>query len=126
MTKKRNNGGFTLAEMLIVVAIIIILMGVAFVAVQNHQRSMTRLEFDGTSMGGDRNLFFKIQDIMSEVNNRLKEPEKEPPAEPDKEARLTSVLPLCRRFICCAVPRVSHECSIVYANIFSILVFCAE
>ena len=38
-----------------------------------------RLEFDGTSMGGDRNLFFKIQDIMSEVNNRLKEPEKEPP-----------------------------------------------
>ncbi len=46
MTKQRKNSGFTLAEMLIVVAITIILMGVAFIAVQNHQRSMTRLEFD--------------------------------------------------------------------------------
>ena len=47
MKLKRNNKGFSLAEMLVVVAIIVILMGVAFIAVQNHQRSMTRLEFDG-------------------------------------------------------------------------------
>jgi len=46
MKLKRNNTGFSLAELLVVVAIIVILMGVAFVAVQNHQRSMTRLEFD--------------------------------------------------------------------------------
>ena len=44
---KKNNKGFTMAELLIVVAIIVILMGVAFNAVQNYQRSSTRLEFDG-------------------------------------------------------------------------------
>ena len=46
MMNNRNNKGFTLAEMLITVAIIMILMGVSFVAVQNYQRSSTRLEFD--------------------------------------------------------------------------------
>lgn len=47
MKKRRNSKGFTLAEMLIVVAITVILMGVAFISVQYYQRSMTRLEFDG-------------------------------------------------------------------------------
>ena len=46
MRKMGKARGFSLAEMLIVVAIIAVLMGVSFVAVQNHQRSMTRLEFD--------------------------------------------------------------------------------
>ncbi len=46
MVKQRKNSGFTLAEMLIVVALIAILMGVAFIAVQTHQRSMTQLEYD--------------------------------------------------------------------------------
>ncbi len=46
MNKRHNNKGFTMAELLIVVAIIIILAGVAFIAVVNHQRSMTRLEYD--------------------------------------------------------------------------------
>ena len=46
MGKIRKDKGFSLAELLIVVAIVTILMGVSFVAVQNHQRSMTRLEFD--------------------------------------------------------------------------------
>ena len=46
MRKTRKDRGFSLAEMLIVLAIIAVLMGVSFVAVQNHQRSMTRLEFD--------------------------------------------------------------------------------
>lgn len=42
----KNNRGFTLAEMLIVVAITVILLGVSFVGVQNYQASMTRLELD--------------------------------------------------------------------------------
>ena len=47
MRKKLNRYGFSMAELLMVVAILVALFGVAFVAVQNHQRSMTRLEFDG-------------------------------------------------------------------------------
>ena len=35
-----------MAELLMVVAILVALFGVAFVAVQNHQRSMTQLEYD--------------------------------------------------------------------------------
>lgn len=46
MKKRNNNKGFTLAELLAVVAIVIALAAVAFIAVQRHQRSMTRLEFD--------------------------------------------------------------------------------
>lgn len=44
--KKRNTRGFTMAELLIVVAIIAILSGVVFVAVQNYQRDMAQLERD--------------------------------------------------------------------------------
>ena len=47
MKKLRNNIGMTMAEMLIVVAIIVILCGVAFIAVWNYQRSMGQLERDG-------------------------------------------------------------------------------
>lgn len=44
--KNRKRGGFTLAEMLAVVAILLILFGVVAVNVAARQRSMTRLEFD--------------------------------------------------------------------------------
>ena len=44
--KKRRNRGFTLAELLAVVAILIILFAVIAVNVAARQRSMTRLEFD--------------------------------------------------------------------------------
>ena len=44
---KHSNKGFTLAETLIVVAIVIVLMGVAFVAVMSYQRSTKLLEMDG-------------------------------------------------------------------------------
>lgn len=44
MQKKRRVSGFTMAELLIVVAIITVLSGVGFIAVQNHQRSMALLE----------------------------------------------------------------------------------
>ncbi len=45
--KGRRSRGFTLAEMLIAVAIVLVLMGVAFIAVQNYQRSLRQLEYDG-------------------------------------------------------------------------------
>ena len=44
--RKNNKHGFTMAEMLIVLAIIGVLAGVAFIAAQNHQRSMAQLERD--------------------------------------------------------------------------------
>lgn len=43
---KRRFAGFTMAEMLIVVAIIGVLAGVSFVAVQAHQKNMTQLQYD--------------------------------------------------------------------------------
>ena len=46
MKKIQNKYGFSMAELLMVVAILVALFGVAFVAVQNHQRSMTQLEYD--------------------------------------------------------------------------------
>ena len=47
MNKLKSRIGMTMAEMLIVVAIIGVLGGVAFVAVWNYQRSMGQLERDG-------------------------------------------------------------------------------
>ena len=47
MRKWRNKQGMTMAELLIVVAIIGVLSGVAFIAVWNYQRSMGQLERDG-------------------------------------------------------------------------------
>ena len=47
MKRIRRIKGFTLAETLIVVAIITILSGVSFIAVQNHMRSLAQLERDG-------------------------------------------------------------------------------
>ncbi len=47
MVKLKNNRGFTLAEMLFVVAIIIILAAVGFIEVPKYQRSMGQVERDG-------------------------------------------------------------------------------
>lgn len=47
MNRTKLQRGFTLAETLIVVAIITILSGVSFIAVQNHMRSLAQLERDG-------------------------------------------------------------------------------
>lgn len=47
MKKLKHNYGMTIAELLIVVAIIAALSGVAFIAVDRYQRSMGQLERDG-------------------------------------------------------------------------------
>lgn len=47
MQSKRNNRGFTLAETLIVVAILIILAALAFISVITQQRNMAKLKYDG-------------------------------------------------------------------------------
>lgn len=66
MKWKKNNKGFSLAELLVVVAIIVILMGVAFVAVYNHQRSMTRLEFDGIA----KEIFIAAQNHLTSAEGQ--------------------------------------------------------
>ena len=44
--KLKSRIGFTMAELLIVVAIIVVLSGVGFVAVQSHQKSLKQAEMD--------------------------------------------------------------------------------
>ena len=46
MSKIRKNRGFTLAEVLIVAALLVVLSGVAFVAVWSNLRSLAQLERD--------------------------------------------------------------------------------
>ena len=64
--KRKWNKGFTLAEMLIVVAIIIVLAGVSFVAVQRHQRSLYQLEFDGIA----REIYFAAQNHLTQADTQ--------------------------------------------------------
>ena len=45
-TRSRLQAGFTMLEVMITVTLLIILMGVAFVAVQNYQRTLKQLELD--------------------------------------------------------------------------------
>jgi len=46
---ERKTAGFTMIEALGAIAILVILMGLGFIAVQNHQRSMKQLELDKTA-----------------------------------------------------------------------------
>lgn len=64
--KSRKRGGFTLAEMLIVVGIIVVLMGVSFVAVQSYQSSSTRLEFDTIA----KEIFIAAQNHLTEAESQ--------------------------------------------------------
>ena len=74
--RKNNNRGFTMAEMLVVIAIIGVLAAVAFIAVQNHQRSMAQLERDTIA----KEIYFAAQnhltspDKNSYHNNKPKRP----------------------------------------------------
>ena len=47
MKRKKHNSGFTMAEVLIVIAIMSVLAGVTFINVIKHMRNMTKLEYDG-------------------------------------------------------------------------------
>ena len=61
MRNRRNDKGFTMMEMLVAVAILVILMGVAFLAVINYQRTMKRLELDKTA----REIFVAAQNHLT-------------------------------------------------------------
>ena len=57
----KSSRGMTMAEMLTVVAIIVILAGVAFIAVFNYQRSLAQLERDNTA----REIFIAAQNHLT-------------------------------------------------------------
>ena len=59
--RKRSVSGFTVVEMLIAVAILAILMAVAFVGVINHRRSLKKLELNDTA----REIYFAAQNHLS-------------------------------------------------------------
>ena len=59
--KERNKAGFTLAELLLVVAIIIILGGIAFVAVITYRRNLKLLEMDNIA----KDIFVVSQNHLS-------------------------------------------------------------
>ena len=61
MNRQNRKRGFTMAEMLIVVAIIGVLGAVAFVAVNQHQRSLERLERDSVA----REIFIAAQNHLT-------------------------------------------------------------
>lgn len=61
MKRQNRKRGFTMAEMLIVVAIIGVLGAVAFVAVNQHQRSLERLERDSVA----REIFIAAQNHLT-------------------------------------------------------------
>ncbi|MBR3226232.1 MAG: prepilin-type N-terminal cleavage/methylation domain-containing protein [Atopobiaceae bacterium] len=61
MKHRRNSSGFTMMEMLIAVAVMVILMGVAFIAVINYQKSTKQLELDKTA----RELFIAAQNHLT-------------------------------------------------------------
>ena len=57
---KRNTRGFTLTEVLLAVAILIVLMGLAMIPITRHQRSLRQTELDG-----------KAETIYMAAQNRL-------------------------------------------------------
>lgn len=66
MKTQRKNKGFTLAEVLIVVAIISVLASVAFIAVPRYLRSLTQLEYDGIA----KEIFVAAQNHLTMAENQ--------------------------------------------------------
>lgn len=64
--KRKWNKGFTMAEMLMVVAIIIVLLAVGVVAVQRHQRSLYQVDFDGIA----REIYFAAQNHLTQADTQ--------------------------------------------------------
>ncbi len=63
MTNKRNRSGFTLAELLLTVAILIILFGLGFVAVTAYVRDLRLNEMDWTA----KEIFIAAQNQLSQA-----------------------------------------------------------
>ncbi|MCR5664856.1 MAG: hypothetical protein K6G17_08320 [Oscillospiraceae bacterium] len=61
MRTNRKKSGFTLAETLLVVALVLVLAGLAFIAVINYLRGLRQLEFDGTA----KEIFVVAQNHLS-------------------------------------------------------------
>ena len=72
MNKKNRRKGFTMAELLIVVAILVVLAGVAFIAVQRYQRSMTYLEYETIA----KEIFIAAQNHLTAAGGQYKELDK--------------------------------------------------
>ena len=66
MNRTRRNKGFSLAELLIVVAIVVILAAVAFIAVSRYQRSTKRMELDGIA----KEIFIAAQNHLSMADSQ--------------------------------------------------------
>ena len=66
MRQRRNNLGFTMAEMLITVGILVVLAGVAFVGVANYLRNMKFLELNSTA----KEIFIAAQNHLSEASSQ--------------------------------------------------------
>ena len=66
MKKMRKTLGFTMAEMLIVVAIIAVLAGVSFIAVQNHQRDLALMERDSIA----KEIFIAAQNHLTMADSQ--------------------------------------------------------
>lgn len=81
--KRLNRKGFTLAEVLITVAIILILAGVTFVSVAQYQKNLRLMEMDGTA----KEIFIAAQNHLSVAKasgdlDRLAEDAKQPGSAP--------------------------------------------
>lgn len=63
---KRNIRGFTMVELLIVVAIIAVLSSVSFIAVQQYSRSMAQLEHDTIA----KEIFIAAQNHLTQANSQ--------------------------------------------------------
>ncbi|MDD6520303.1 MAG: prepilin-type N-terminal cleavage/methylation domain-containing protein [Oribacterium sp.] len=77
--KRLNRKGFTLAEVLVTVAIILILAGVTFVSVVQYQKNLRLMEMDGTA----KEIFIAAQNHLSVAQasgdlDRLAEEAKKP------------------------------------------------
>ncbi len=66
MKKQNRSKGFTMAEVLLVVALIAVLSGVAFIAVWNYLRGLTQLEYDGIA----KEIFVAAQNHLTMAENQ--------------------------------------------------------
>ena len=64
--KKLNRKGFSLAEVLIVVAILVALMAVGFIGIMSHMRNMHQLEMDGHA----KEIFVAAQNHLAQAESQ--------------------------------------------------------